>query len=118
QIERRQRCGRQVRTEALDVELGDRTRREIRGGLARGVRDRLAAAVRQREGQDHVLVVGARAAQFVERIADDGREAVDVAERGQADAVVEDLGALVDQELAQQLHQTGDLGGRARSVLR
>src|SRR5690606_4310607 len=52
-----------------------------------------------------------------ERLAHELRQLLDVAERVEADAVVEDLPALLDQELAEELHQPRDLVGRARPVL-
>src|SRR5207253_3235944 len=60
----------------------------------------------------------ARGAQLVEGLADQRRQLLGVADRLEPDLVVEDLAALADQELAEKLHQAGDLVRRARPVLR
>jgi hypothetical protein len=63
-------------------------------------------------------VVSRVAAQGVEGLADHRRQAIEVADRVQPDLVVHDLGPLVAQVVAQQLHQALDLVGRPRPVLR
>jgi hypothetical protein len=79
------------------------------GKLAGGVRDLLAAAVRQREGERHLLVVLGLAPQRIEHGAHQGGQAPEVADGVEADAVVEDLAALREQEVAQQQHERVDL---------
>ena len=57
------------------------------------------------------------AAERVEHRADERREAPEVADGVEADAVVEDLVALVQEEVAQEQHQRVDLVFGARPVL-
>ena len=68
--------------------------------------DLLASAVAQREGEHHVFSLGARRAQLLERIAHAGRQAIELADGVEPDAVVEDLAALAFEVVAEQIHET------------
>jgi hypothetical protein len=120
QIEGRQLGGRQVAAEAVGVDRAriEGARGDVPGQGGGGGGEGLAAAVGQREGQGHAAVVSRVAAQGVEGLADHRRQAIEVADRVQPDLVVHDLGPLVAQVVAQQLHQALDLVGRPRPVLR
>jgi len=64
------------------------------------------------------VICGGRRAQLLERLADQPGQALDITDRVEPDRVVEDLRALADQVIAEQLHQPGDLVDRALPVLR
>jgi hypothetical protein len=58
------------------------------------------------------------AAQRVERVADHRRQAIEIADGVEPDLVVHDLGALVVEIVAQELHEPAHLVGGAGPVLR
>ena len=95
----------------------DAARGDGLGELARRVRNLFAAAVREREREGHLPVLLALAAERVEDGAHQGGEPPEVADGVEANAVVEDLVALVEEEVAQELHERVDLLLGARPVL-
>ncbi len=79
--------------------------------------DLLAAPVREGEGQGHLRVAGALATERVEHGAHEAGQASEVADGVQADAVLQDLVALGEQKVTQELHERIDFVFRARPVL-
>src|SRR5947209_2520631 len=116
QFQRREARGPEAVLDGLGVDLlGAQL---VLGHFADHGDDLLAAAVTESESENHFQVAGAVAAELVEGLADPGGQAVQVAEGVQPDAVVHDLGALLEEIFAEEVHQAFDLVGRALPVLR
>src|SRR5690606_4940421 len=104
----------QALVDALGIELA--LRRAL-GDLARRVRDLLAAAVGQRERQRHPIEARGLRLHALEDLGDVLRQPRAAADGAQADALVDELVALRDQELLEELHQRRHLEPRALPVL-
>ncbi len=119
QLQRGQSHRPQALLDRLGVDLvrPQRARARILGDLARHGDDLLAAAVAQRQGEDHFGVPRAVAAKLLERIADPRRQAIQLPDGVQPDAVVHDLGALAVEVVAEQVHQAAHLVRRPVPVL-
>ena len=75
-------------------------------------------SIRDPENPRRYVMARSRSPELVERLLHDRGKALDVADRVESDLVVEDLRALVDQEVAKELHEPGDLVDRALPVVR
>jgi len=87
--------------------------RELFGGLG----DFFSPSVAERQVEGHLVLVAALAAQGVEHRPNHPRQAANVANGVQTNAVVEDFVALGEQELPEQGHESVDLELRPRPVL-
>ncbi len=85
--------------------------------LARRGRDLLPPSIGERERERHLVAVLARVAERVEHRSNERREAAEVADRVQADPVVEELLFLGEEKLAQKHHEGVDLFVRPSPVL-